>query len=466
MGPRGRRRLADQLHQTVYSVEVAATTPSSPPAGWSPTTASRRTPGAAEDRQRGRVPASTCSPASSRSTTSSSTGWPTRSGSPPAARSRARPSPCGVSPSRPAPTTCATRRRSRSSIGCSQQAPRCRRSTPPSSAPKPGVPAGVTVCADAYDATEDADVLTVLTEWDDFRWLDPKLVAATMPGRTVVDGRNLLDARRLAPRRVHPSRHRALMAHHLLAGGGGFIGSHMADVFLGARRHGHRRRQLRHRPTQQHRPPRSAIRASRDRARHHRRLPAGRHRGHRTTRCSTSPARPRRSTSRRCRSRSSPSAPPARATCSTSPSPSRRRFFLASTSEVYGDPLVHPQPESYLGNVSSHRPAQLLRRGEAVQRGDHDGVPPRPRPRRAHRAHLQHLRRAHAPRRRSRGEHLRAPGTARRADHPARRRHPDPQLLPRQRRGRRSDRRARRAASPDRSTSATRASSRCASSPR
>ncbi|MGH7862415.1 MAG: NAD-dependent epimerase/dehydratase family protein [Candidatus Dormibacteraceae bacterium] len=27
------------------------------------------------------------------------------------------------------------------------------------------------------------------------------------------------------------------------------------------------------------------------------------------------------------------------------------RFLLASTSEVYGDPLVHPQPESYAGNV-------------------------------------------------------------------------------------------------------------------
>ncbi|MSZ99911.1 MAG: NAD-dependent epimerase/dehydratase family protein, partial [Actinobacteria bacterium] len=26
-------------------------------------------------------------------------------------------------------------------------------------------------------------------------------------------------------------------------------------------------------------------------------------------------------------------------------------FFLTSTSEVYGDPLVHPQPESYGGNV-------------------------------------------------------------------------------------------------------------------
>jgi dTDP-glucose 4,6-dehydratase len=29
------------------------------------------------------------------------------------------------------------------------------------------------------------------------------------------------------------------------------------------------------------------------------------------------------------------------------------RFLLASSSEVYGDPLVHPQPEDYRGNVSS-----------------------------------------------------------------------------------------------------------------
>jgi dTDP-glucose 4,6-dehydratase len=28
------------------------------------------------------------------------------------------------------------------------------------------------------------------------------------------------------------------------------------------------------------------------------------------------------------------------------------RFLLASTSEVYGDPLLHPQPESYWGNVN------------------------------------------------------------------------------------------------------------------
>jgi len=30
----------------------------------------------------------------------------------------------------------------------------------------------------------------------------------------------------------------------------------------------------------------------------------------------------------------------------------KARFFQASTSEVYGDPVVHPQPESYWGNVN------------------------------------------------------------------------------------------------------------------
>ena len=30
----------------------------------------------------------------------------------------------------------------------------------------------------------------------------------------------------------------------------------------------------------------------------------------------------------------------------------RARFLLASTSETYGDPLIHPQPEEYWGNVN------------------------------------------------------------------------------------------------------------------
>jgi nucleoside-diphosphate-sugar epimerase len=35
------------------------------------------------------------------------------------------------------------------------------------------------------------------------------------------------------------------------------------------------------------------------------------------------------------------------------------RFFLASTSEIYGDPEVHPQVESYRGNVSSTGPRSM-----------------------------------------------------------------------------------------------------------
>lgn len=32
------------------------------------------------------------------------------------------------------------------------------------------------------------------------------------------------------------------------------------------------------------------------------------------------------------------------------------RYLLASTSEIYGDPLVHPQPETYVGNVDAIGP--------------------------------------------------------------------------------------------------------------
>src|SRR5690242_21137638 len=34
----------------------------------------------------------------------------------------------------------------------------------------------------------------------------------------------------------------------------------------------------------------------------------------------------------------------------------KARFLTASTSEIYGDPLVHPQPEEYWGNVNSIGP--------------------------------------------------------------------------------------------------------------
>ncbi len=52
---------------------------------------------------------------------------------------------------------------------------------------------GIEVCGDAYAACQDAAVLAVLTEWDDFRWLDFAKVADAMARPVIVDARNLLD---------------------------------------------------------------------------------------------------------------------------------------------------------------------------------------------------------------------------------------------------------------------------------
>ena len=38
----------------------------------------------------------------------------------------------------------------------------------------------------------------------------------------------------------------------------------------------------------------------------------------------------------------------------------KARFLLASTSEVYGDPEVHPQIESYHGNVNPVGPGPAM----------------------------------------------------------------------------------------------------------
>jgi len=42
----------------------------------------------------------------------------------------------------------------------------------------------------------------------------------------------------------------------------------------------------------------------------------------------------------------------------------RARFLYASTSEIYGDPLVHPQPESYFGNVDPIGPRSCYDEGK------------------------------------------------------------------------------------------------------
>ena len=188
------------------------------------------------------------------------------------------------------------------------------------------------------------------------------------------------------------------MTHHLVAGGGGFVGSHLADVLLAR---GDEVTVVDNFATGrrvQRRPPRTSTRGSRWSS---------------TTSRTPLPPSITDGSFDTVLDLASPASPVDFATMpleilAVGSTGTRNlldlavahgaRFFLASTSEVYGDPLVHPQPETLLGQRQLDRPAELLRRGQAVQRGDHDGVPPRARPRRAHRPDLQHLRRAHAAR--------------------------------------------------------------------
>ena len=53
--------------------------------------------------------------------------------------------------------------------------------------------AGLSLCADPYEAATGASVLVVLTEWDEFRWLDYARVFSVMAAPSIVDARNLLD---------------------------------------------------------------------------------------------------------------------------------------------------------------------------------------------------------------------------------------------------------------------------------
>ena len=55
------------------------------------------------------------------------------------------------------------------------------------------LPHGVTFCEDAYDAATGADVLVVVTEWNEFRALAPERLRELMRGRLVMDLRNVFE---------------------------------------------------------------------------------------------------------------------------------------------------------------------------------------------------------------------------------------------------------------------------------
>jgi UDPglucose 6-dehydrogenase len=57
----------------------------------------------------------------------------------------------------------------------------------------PELPEEARIEADAYAACEGAAAVVVLTEWEEFRWLDFAKVRDLMVAPRVVDARNLLD---------------------------------------------------------------------------------------------------------------------------------------------------------------------------------------------------------------------------------------------------------------------------------
>ena len=111
----------------------------------------------------------------------------------------------------------------------------------------------------------------------------------------------------------------------------------------------------------------------------------------------------------------------------------KARILQASTSEVYGDPEVHPQPESYWGHVNPAGIRACYDEGKRCAETlffdywrQHDlGIK------------VMRIFNTYGPRmmaeRRPGGQQLHRPGAARGADHDLRRRHPDPVVLLRRR---------------------------------
>ena len=51
----------------------------------------------------------------------------------------------------------------------------------------------VQICQNELEACQGADVIAVLTEWENFRWVEPQEVGEVMASKNVIDARNLLD---------------------------------------------------------------------------------------------------------------------------------------------------------------------------------------------------------------------------------------------------------------------------------
>ena len=211
----------------------------------------------------------------------------------------------------------------------------------------------------------------MLTEWDEFRWLDLDKVGELMAAPESSTPATCSTAPRWhAPgfdaTRASGERER-LMARVVVTGGAGFLGSHLCDAAARPGRRGRRASttsspgasaNIEHLFGQ---PGVHVRRARRER------LPLGRRRPVDAVLHFASPASPKDYLEIPIQTLKVGSL----GTHNTLGLAKAKgaRFFLASTSEVYGDPQVHPQPETYWGHVNPIGPRGVLRRGQALRRG-------------------------------------------------------------------------------------------------
>ena len=58
---------------------------------------------------------------------------------------------------------------------------------------RPGIPSDLVIAASCGEATAQADVLAILTEWDEFKWVSASETSTHMTSKQIIDARNLLD---------------------------------------------------------------------------------------------------------------------------------------------------------------------------------------------------------------------------------------------------------------------------------
>ncbi len=215
---------------------------------------------------------------------------------------------------------------------------------------------GLEVVTDPYEAANGAQLLALLTEWDEFRWLDFARVAEAMAApHALVDARNLLDPVAMRRRGLRLPGRRALMPRAVVTGGAGFLGSHLCDL-------------LRSREWDVVAVD-NFLTGNRDNVAH-----LADDAGFTLVEHDVIDGIPVDGPVDAVLHLASPASPPEYlahpfATLEVGSIGTRHaldlarangaRFLLASTSEIYGDPLVHPQPESYFGNVNSVGPRSV-----------------------------------------------------------------------------------------------------------